>query len=857
MVGRDDARRRVADALRSRGDRTLVVHGPAGIGKSRLVEEALVDADPATWRVRASRPLRATPLGALALAAPEAVAGAADRHGLVQSLLASVEAAPPPAIWVDDAHHLDAESATVVFHLVQRDLAPVVLTVRDGEDPPAAVATLRADADRSLRLGPLDEVEVEQLTQHLLEGHLAAPSLRRLHRRSGGNPLLLRELVRSGVASGAIAERGGVWHVSERATAEVGLEDLVADHALGVGPSAAELFRHLAVADHLPEPAALRLPGAAAESVDELVLAGLIARHDQPELLRPAHPLFAEVVASRLRTDERRAIAGRLAVAVEEAGLADEEARAVRWRLEAGLPLETARATTAAWAALGTFDLDLARDAADVAVAGGDETAHLPLATALAYAGRHDEAVPHFERAIEAITEEWPRAFASVTATLNRAYLEGWGRWTADAHRAGAATLTDPGMVVFLRSEEASALAFAGFLDEAVELAAPELTDPTVDPLRALPFVPGWSSARTAQGQTGEVVRELARLEAAIGEAPSRAHAWLFVFRGQAEAVHGNLDEAARAMERFEQLAYLTMVEDVAAVLRSEMRGLIHLWRGEVDSAVRWLREATALSEVPESRFRRTIPWGHLAQARALAGDGDGAASALEEAQRAASLLPLGAGYAHQAVGWERYAAGDLTGAGRAATDAATWCAERGLVTAAMWCAVDALRFAPSSPAAAAVDQLARRADGAWAEAFAAHAAGVADREGSVLLDAADRYEAIGASLHAAEVLELAATRLRAVGRRDPAGRAAARAEAARARCESAAASASTATDDPAVASLSNRERQVAALVATGLTNAEVAERLSLSVRTTEGHLARAMAKLDVSRRTDLADRLG
>jgi DNA-binding CsgD family transcriptional regulator len=64
------------------------------------------------------------------------------------------------------------------------------------------------------------------------------------------------------------------------------------------------------------------------------------------------------------------------------------------------------------------------------------------------------------------------------------------------------------------------------------------------------------------------------------------------------------------------------------------------------------------------------------------------------------------------------------------------------------------------------------------------------------------------------------------------------------------------ATDDPAVASLTTREREVATLAAAGCSNAETAERLGLAVRTAEGHLAKAMTKLGVSRRTELAERL-
>ncbi|GAC1344833.1 MAG: LuxR family transcriptional regulator [Candidatus Dormibacteria bacterium] len=62
-------------------------------------------------------------------------------------------------------------------------------------------------------------------------------------------------------------------------------------------------------------------------------------------------------------------------------------------------------------------------------------------------------------------------------------------------------------------------------------------------------------------------------------------------------------------------------------------------------------------------------------------------------------------------------------------------------------------------------------------------------------------------------------------------------------------------TDDGTAAehSLSRREREVAALVAAGLTNREVATRLFLSERTVEGHVARILDKLDFRTRTQIA----
>jgi DNA-binding CsgD family transcriptional regulator len=55
---------------------------------------------------------------------------------------------------------------------------------------------------------------------------------------------------------------------------------------------------------------------------------------------------------------------------------------------------------------------------------------------------------------------------------------------------------------------------------------------------------------------------------------------------------------------------------------------------------------------------------------------------------------------------------------------------------------------------------------------------------------------------------------------------------------------------------LTDREREIAMLVADGLSSRAVAERLSLSVRTVETHIYRAMAKTGTTSRDELANLL-
>jgi DNA-binding NarL/FixJ family response regulator len=52
---------------------------------------------------------------------------------------------------------------------------------------------------------------------------------------------------------------------------------------------------------------------------------------------------------------------------------------------------------------------------------------------------------------------------------------------------------------------------------------------------------------------------------------------------------------------------------------------------------------------------------------------------------------------------------------------------------------------------------------------------------------------------------------------------------------------------------VTSREREIATLIGAGLSNREIAERLTVSVRTVEGHVYRACSKLNVADRDQLA----
>jgi DNA-binding NarL/FixJ family response regulator len=145
--------------------------------------------------------------------------------------------------------------------------------------------------------------------------------------------------------------------------------------------------------------------------------------------------------------------------------------------------------------------------------------------------------------------------------------------------------------------------------------------------------------------------------------------------------------------------------------------------------------------------------------------------------------------------------------------------------------------------------------DGPRAAAAAAHAAALAADDTAALTAAAAAFERMGDRLCAADAVAQAADSFFRHGRNGSGNIAAARALRIAAACGGARSPALSLVANPLP--LSAREREVITLAAGGLTNREIAERLTVSTRTVEGHLYRASTKLGVTSRHEFAAILG
>ncbi|MEV5310972.1 LuxR C-terminal-related transcriptional regulator [Streptomyces sp. NPDC052610] len=294
------------------GRHGIVVTGPAGAGKTRLVTEALRGTE--CVRAAGTPESRGIPFAAFAHLLPESV----TLHRAVQ-LLSTVR-----LLFVDDAHLLDDASAALVHQLAVHGRTRLVVVATDGAPAPGAVSRLwTGELLPRLALEPLPAEETARLAAAGAGRALEPLTVRRLHRLCRGDLRLLRALL-DAVRDGGLLHR--VPGTDEWAwRGPVPVTPAVREHAAPVldrtDPDERETLDRLAFA----EPLAADSDAFDLCVLERLEAAGLI-RLDERHHVRLAHPLHGPALratAGRLRT--RRLAGGPRrhgpALAAEAAGL--------------------------------------------------------------------------------------------------------------------------------------------------------------------------------------------------------------------------------------------------------------------------------------------------------------------------------------------------------------------------------------------------------------------------------------------------------------------------------------------------------------------------------------------------------
>ncbi|MGW5786687.1 LuxR family transcriptional regulator AbsR2 [Streptomyces sp. NPDC003757] len=327
------------------GHAGLVVTGPAGAGKTRLVAEAVRGTECA--RAAGTPETRDTPFAAFAHLLPEAV----TLHRAVH-LLSGVR-----LLLVDDAHLLDDASAALVHQLAVHGRTRLLVVATDGAPVPGAVSRLwTGELLPRLTLRPMPHEDTARLLTDGTGTRLEPLTLDRLHRLSRGDLRLLRELLSAVREEGLLVPVPGTDQRAWRGP--VPLTPAVRERTARVlGRARAderETLDRLAFAEPLPLPLP-RDAGADAfglRALERLEAEGLVIVDDHGGA-RLAHPLHGPVLraaAGRLRTRrlartpdrtgpaleaERAALARR----IEQADVRESEAPVGDWLAAEGTSL--------------------------------------------------------------------------------------------------------------------------------------------------------------------------------------------------------------------------------------------------------------------------------------------------------------------------------------------------------------------------------------------------------------------------------------------------------------------------------------------------------------------------------------
>ena len=871
LVGRDAELDAFGAWWQDRRCRSVVVFGPAGVGKSRLAEELLARATADRWkgaRVTATATASSVPLSALAHLIP----AGADLSDPVRGFAAVARALAGPrhdrrwAVLVDDLHLLDAASAVLLRQLLDAGVVRLIGTVRTGQPVGDAVRAL-ADGDAACRidLAPFGAGQTEAVLRTALGAPVDQRTLHTLHDASGGNALYLRELVLGALEAGSLTGDGEIWQLAEGApTATPQLAELIGARLNAAGPAARPLLELLALCEPLPLADAQAVSGQ--EVLTDVEDAGLvrILTDRRRTTLVLAHPLYREVLRARLPVLRRR---GLLLAQAERT-----RAHGARRRED---PLHLA-----GWqlAATGTADPALLLRAAALARHAHDYRRVIDLLEAVPEADRthvscllHGDALlqlGQWQQADELLCEAQERASGEaeqIAAALLRSWNLLWMPVRADEAlrviEGVRSRVTGAAGLRLLAINEGSLRVVSGQPVQGLALLEDLETD-----VRQAPDVSSWAVAATARtsglavvGRTDEAVRWAqyahdahAGIEEEVRGAahPTRQLVPLIYALAEGGRLAGAREVADRALADLGAAG-----AHPTAPWLAHFRGRVEWLAGDAAAARRWHGEAIAQARAQRQTRPLFHAWAGLAAAAAVLGDLEAAEAALAETE----ALPVTGFYAvaEEELGraWLCAARGDLAGARAVLTAAAAEARATGHATSEMLLLTDVARLGGAGEVADRLADLARCCDGTLAPARAHLAAALAAGDPEELQAAAGELQAVGAHLLAAEAATAAATAWQQAGHPR---RATATTHQARTSADLCAGVRTPLLAAPETTTpLTNREREIALLAAAGTPSRGIADTLHLSVRTVDNHLQRAYTKLGVTTRLDLATTLG
>jgi len=859
LVGRSAELGVIADATSAAADRArgIVLSGAAGVGKTRLAREAFDNCGARNARrhwIIGTASARGLPLGAFANVASDFGPDPLRRVREVIDGLINDARHDDVVVGVDDAHLLDDLSAFTVHQLVTRRLATVILTIRTGEPPPDAITAIWKDQHlERLELQPLSLEETGELIDRVLGGPVESSSAQRLWQYTQGNTLYLRHLLDNEVSAARMTQRSGVWLWHGRPTLSPTLTELVEARISEVPMPVRDVLDALAVAEPLDTDLLAAVTDADALADAEMLGLVSVDATVRPASVRLAHPLFGEIQnTSSLRL---RRLRGR--IATELAGKNSTDPRDLIRRavltVESDLPPEPELLLAASAAAMSLLDHRLAETLAERAVAtGGGPWANIARAMAITWQERGVEAETVLaEQAEQASGLE--RTQIAILRAMNFTLILGriasaeseLALLPADDHAAQEIATALRPLIELVRGHSRTAVDMA----TAAEASSPENNVAKI--FLAWVFVTGLGDL----GRIDEIEAAANKGYAVADKSPEAGH---LLRRLALQETHG-----------YRLGGELTRSDDVVARIRRDTLdvpfeeswhrvfvGLSAMTRGALDDARHAFRDALAyLGTGSSGRMVKTFARTWLTTVTGMAGLAPDARREFEAIQwwaqdPAACMFDP---YRSLAEAWVCGAEGAVSQAISIIRAAASRECELGRPAWEVVLLQTATQFGDATTAARLAD-LAAQVQGPRAPAATAHATALAAGDGHALIEASRQYEEFGDRLAAADAAAQAVVAYQHAGKRGAAMTASAIAQRLATECQGAQTPALRVATMPQP--FTERQREIISLAAQGLSNKEIADRLTMSIRSVEGHLFRASQRVGANNREQLISML-
>ncbi len=857
LVGRAKEMRLIESAMSDPTTSGAVICGPSGVGKSRVAREALAAAASAGRKVRwvvGTSCGRGLPLGALASWA--GLAGGDSLH-LVCEVIESLTAAPsaaPVVIGVDDPHLLDDLSMFVLQQIVQRGVAKVLLTERDDMTIPVGVEELwKLGQFERIDLATLSPEDTTALLSETLVGSIEPDMAGGLWKLTRGNPLYLRHIVEQAFADDRLDKRSGYWQWAGEPVVPPGLVELIEARIGDLPAGVADAVDALAVGEPIELAALHRITSP--DSVEEADLRALIRLDDVDDRIEVwmAHPLYGEVRRKTAAQTRLRRLRGLLATELGAGDNRDDMRVVVRrgaLTLDSDLEPDADLLIRATRGAIALGDLVLADRLAKAAErAGGGPEAMFLRAHALSWLGRGQDADEVLETVpVDELTDEQHARFTYLRASNLLWAMAEPGR-AEDAIGEGAArvgvgqarTSIDAVRGVYMFAADRPAESVAALENLVLDELPPIVGAETAWALATVYADAGRTSEAVAVAEAGY------EIAARCSDAPhmrfniADSHVTALVLAGR-------IGEALEVAEWARGQA--ADLPGTAHLLGPAIAGRAALGAGRLVEACELLEQAaSALNATGHAQgwgYRYGIP---RATALAMRGRWQEAEAVLEKlgtVRRPFRTLDYEKGLARA---WVAAGQGAVSEAIAILQSAAESARANGRFDAEVMCLQTAAQFGDRS-CEARLRELGGVVEGPRVGLAANFAAALTAGDGAQIAAFSEAFEEIGDGVSAVDAAAQAALAHNRQNLRGSALGCAARAEALAVR---------SGADTPMLRQareplpLTDREREIVLLLGQGLSNREIAERLTVSARTVEGHIYKAMAKTGTTSREELA----